>query len=151
MPRTSHQAIALIAFLVICFGAAALGGAATYPRIENWYAALTKPCWTPPDWIFGPVWTALYTCMAVAAWHNLRHPTRTECGMVLVVLRVSEPRPRRDRHRSARGSNRGNAGGVLASIFGCRGIAGALPGVGRLRKRVERCDLAVERVNDGVP
>jgi tryptophan-rich sensory protein len=68
MPRPSHQAIALIAFLAICFGAAALGGAATYPRIENWYAALVKPSWTPPDWIFGPVWTALYTCMAVAAW-----------------------------------------------------------------------------------
>jgi tryptophan-rich sensory protein len=68
MPRTAHQAIALSAFLAICFVAAALGGAATYPQIENWYATLAKPSWTPPDWIFGPVWTALYTCMAVAAW-----------------------------------------------------------------------------------
>jgi len=67
-PRTSHQAIALTAFVGICFGAASLGGAATYPRIEGWYAALAKPSWTPPGWIFGPVWTALYAAMAVAAW-----------------------------------------------------------------------------------
>jgi len=33
-----------------------------------WYQTLTKPDWTPPGWIFGPVWTLLYTAMAVAAW-----------------------------------------------------------------------------------
>lgn len=34
----------------------------------EWYAGLHKPAWNPPGWIFGPVWTALYTMMAVAAW-----------------------------------------------------------------------------------
>ncbi len=34
----------------------------------EWYAALRKPAWNPPSWIFGPVWTALYIAMAVAAW-----------------------------------------------------------------------------------
>jgi len=51
--------------LVLSFGAAAIGS----PFIPgDWYAALTKPAWNPPNWIFGPVWTALYAMMAVSAW-----------------------------------------------------------------------------------
>ncbi len=63
-----RQAVGLLVLVAVCFGAAAAGGAAIYPRIEGWYSALTKPSWTPPNWIFGPVWTVLYIAMAVAAW-----------------------------------------------------------------------------------
>ncbi len=38
----------------------------------EWYAQLSKPAWNPPNWIFGPVWTALYLMMAVAAWRIWR-------------------------------------------------------------------------------
>jgi tryptophan-rich sensory protein len=54
--------------ILICFAAAGLGGLVTTPKIPNWYADLAKPAWTPPDWVFGPVWTLLYLMMAVAAW-----------------------------------------------------------------------------------
>jgi len=64
----TKQAFGLVVAIAICFGAAAIGGAATAPQIPNWYADLAKPSWTPPDWIFGPVWSALYLMMAVAAW-----------------------------------------------------------------------------------
>jgi tryptophan-rich sensory protein len=38
-----------------------------------WYEALQKPAWTPPDWLFAPVWTVLYIAIAVAGWLVWRH------------------------------------------------------------------------------
>jgi tryptophan-rich sensory protein len=63
-----HPWLGLVIFVVICFAAAGIGGAVTTPKIGTWYATLVKPTWNPPNWIFGPVWSALYFCMAVAAW-----------------------------------------------------------------------------------
>ena len=60
--------LGLIVLLVVCFAAAGIGGAVTTPKIATWYAALAKPSWNPPNWIFGPVWSVLYLCMAIAAW-----------------------------------------------------------------------------------
>jgi tryptophan-rich sensory protein len=60
--------LALVVLIVVCFAIAGLGGMATTPSIPNWYAGLAKPSWTPPSWLFGPVWSVLYLGMAVAAW-----------------------------------------------------------------------------------
>jgi len=70
MTNTTPQRpwIGLIVFLVLCFAAAGIGGAVTRPKIDGWYAGLARPAWSPPDGVFGPVWTALYFSMAVAAW-----------------------------------------------------------------------------------
>jgi tryptophan-rich sensory protein len=57
--------LALAGWLTACFAAASLG-AVFMPG--EWYASLKKPEWNPPVWIFGPVWSALYAMMAVAAW-----------------------------------------------------------------------------------
>lgn len=65
---TVRQAAFLLTSIVICFAAAGLGSVLTRPSLRLWYAALRKPPWTPPNWIFGPVWTILYLCMAVAVW-----------------------------------------------------------------------------------
>jgi benzodiazapine receptor len=64
-PPRAQAAFALAVWLVLCFSAAALG-AIFLPG--EWYAALRKPSWNPPAWIFGPAWTTLYIMMAVAAW-----------------------------------------------------------------------------------
>lgn len=60
-----NSALGLAGILVLCFSAAAFGSEF---MPGEWYAALKKPPWNPPNWIFGPVWSALYTMMAVAAW-----------------------------------------------------------------------------------
>lgn len=58
----------LLAFLALCFAVAGIGAAKTYSSIATWYAGLDKPSFTPPNWIFAPVWTLLYVMMAVSAW-----------------------------------------------------------------------------------
>lgn len=60
--------IGLIVSLLGCFSVAALASFVTNPEIPHWYASLRKPAWTPPNWLFGPVWTALYAAMAIAVW-----------------------------------------------------------------------------------
>jgi len=60
--------IALAAFILVCFGAAAIGSWFTTPSLESWYVNLRKPAWNPPNWVFAPVWSVLYLAMAVAAW-----------------------------------------------------------------------------------
>ena len=60
--------LGLIVSMVICFAAAAAGSAFTNPSLPQWYAALHKPAWNPPNWLFAPVWTALFAMMAVAVW-----------------------------------------------------------------------------------
>ena len=61
-------ALGLVTSVVICFGAALLGNFATMPKIATWYSEISKPAWTPPDWVFGPVWSLLYAMMAISAW-----------------------------------------------------------------------------------
>lgn len=64
----SKDKISLGVFLAITIGVEILASLFTASSVGDWYAGLKKPSWTPPGWLFGPVWTALYISMAVAAW-----------------------------------------------------------------------------------
>lgn len=53
--------------MIICLLVGFLSGFATQSSVDNWYVGLNKPAINPPNWIFGPVWTLLYTLMGIAA------------------------------------------------------------------------------------
>lgn len=55
----------LLMFMVLCVATASTG-AVFQPGA--WYEALAKPAWTPPNWAFPVVWTALYIMIALAGW-----------------------------------------------------------------------------------
>lgn len=57
--------------------ASVLAQVVTFPSIPTWHAGLVKPSFNPPNWLFGPVWTALYAMMAYAAFRILSLPRET--------------------------------------------------------------------------
>ncbi len=66
--RNRRPILSLVLALLAPFLTALIGGTATGRSVSTWYPKLNKPRWTPPSWIFGPVWTTLYTAMGVASW-----------------------------------------------------------------------------------
>lgn len=63
-----HGVIPLLLSILIANAAGAVGTVFTMPAISTWYAGLIKPALSPPNWVFGPVWTTLFTLMGIAAF-----------------------------------------------------------------------------------
>jgi benzodiazapine receptor len=63
-----HSILMLVLFIAVCFAVSGISALFTAGSVSGWYPTLLKPSWTPPSWLFGPVWTLLYLMLAVAAW-----------------------------------------------------------------------------------
>ena len=67
----------LVASVILCQIAGFLGSLFTTPAIPTWYAALKKPFFTPPNWIFSSVWISLFILMGISlffVWRRQGHP-----------------------------------------------------------------------------
>jgi tryptophan-rich sensory protein len=88
MSATSGPALGRLAILIgACFVAAVLGSLATTPNL-GWHATLAKPPLNPPNWLFAPAWTLLFTLMAIAAWRIWRLPPSETRDAVLMLFAV---------------------------------------------------------------
>lgn len=65
---SAKNIVSLVVFLAICLGIAAVSGQVTIANIPTWYDSLAKPSFTPPNGVFGPVWTLLYILVAISGW-----------------------------------------------------------------------------------
>jgi translocator protein len=83
--------IRLVIAILIAQAAGLIGSLFTTPRIPTWYADLIKPDFTPPGWVFGPAWVALYTLMGIASlriWQRRHTPGPARSALVLYGVQL---------------------------------------------------------------
>ena len=79
----------IVISVIVCVVVGGLSGYLTSGSISTWYIDLNKPVFNPPNWIFGPVWTTLYTLMGISSgiiWHQ--GIERKEVKRALIVFGV---------------------------------------------------------------
>ncbi len=69
-----RQYLALAISIAVPFIIGGLGALSTAGNVDGWYADAVKAPWTPPNWVFGPVWTVLYVLLGVSFWRVWRAP-----------------------------------------------------------------------------
>lgn len=79
--RTTPTRLSLATCLLLPFVVSSLGRLFAGPVPSTWYEQLLQPIWSPPSWVFGPVWTLLYLLMGVSCfllWSARKQNARTQ-------------------------------------------------------------------------
>ena len=86
------EVLKLLASVALCFGISGIGAIfSTNKNITGWYAELQKPAFTPPDWVFGPVWICLYLMLGVSAylvWRKGWKETKVKTALCIFVIQL---------------------------------------------------------------
>lgn len=81
-----HRLLKLFFAVLICEGVGILGSIFTIPAITTWYQTLNKPLFSPPNFVFGPVWTILYALMGVSIFLILEKKIKVKERNNLIYL-----------------------------------------------------------------
>jgi benzodiazapine receptor len=87
----ARDIVKLVVSIVACQAAGAIGSVFTAPNIPTWYAALEKPFFTPPSWLFAPAWITLYLLMAIAAfliWRKGLGEEGVKCALTVFLVQL---------------------------------------------------------------
>jgi len=85
------EILKLVVSVLICQFAGVIGSVSTTPSIPTWYATLNKPSFTPPNWLFAPVWITLYTLMGVSAflvWRKGLSDQNVRTGLIIFAVQL---------------------------------------------------------------
>ena len=86
-----NKAVKLIVSIAICLFAGGIGTIFTASSIPTWYATLNKPIFSPPNYLFGPVWTILYILMGISLyliWIKGTKTKRVRDALFLFVVQL---------------------------------------------------------------
>lgn len=80
--------IVLIACVLLCEFAGVIGSVFTFSAIPTWYAGLEKPFFTPPSWLFAPVWLSLYFLMGIALYLVLKAKPKNKTPFIFFGIQL---------------------------------------------------------------
>ena len=83
-----NKFLSFILFFIITFSASFIGGLVTISFKDPWYSQLVKSNFNPADWIFAPVWTALYLMMTLAIWFFWHSKNRNLSTVYLYFIHI---------------------------------------------------------------
>jgi len=84
----ANHIIKLVASLLLPLGIGGIAGMFTSEAIPGWYASLNQPSFNPPNWVFGPVWTTLYTILGISFFLIWKLPSSKERNLAILVFLV---------------------------------------------------------------
>jgi benzodiazapine receptor len=90
--KTATTIMKLVICIAACLAVGIIGSLFTTPAIPAWYAGLSKPPFSPPNWVFAPVWTTLYVLMGIAAyivWQKGTGTAHVRSGLILFTIQLA--------------------------------------------------------------
>jgi tryptophan-rich sensory protein len=88
MTSKSINILKFIVSIVIPLGLGSVAGLVTSEAIPEWYASLNRPSFSPPNWLFGPVWTSIYILLGISLFLVWKQPSGSDRNKALFIFAV---------------------------------------------------------------